>query len=668
MKSFSLIRTNTGLTTNVKMLISSTYSLFLESINSAPELNDTQYKNVQFKSTDFYDELVPALFGNGNLDPNIAFSVLYDNDNSTMATDYGSQIDTTYYSGARVNEDEKNYPEEFEYFAPLYIFAENIPNYFIIFRVDGPGVIDLTSTNFNSEIIQNLKTVQLYDLTNATPLGQWIETNFTNNTSFPYSPFEMDFRNLEFSYWNGIDYVEGGYTKKGFFMNSTLEYENTFFDMETTIYNGYQSNKVIFPNIINFSFLFDDTPATPVTIATWSMNRYLGFYLDDLEYTQGFSPYIPPTLKSDVIIETGNIITSPSSGYPFVDTYVFATASTYVELGGIFYQVQQITENTQLLGIQKKQISLNVYEDEILPIYYDYYKIISSIDYTGSQSMLNQNIVTINTTTQSYVSQILNVNGSPWTLIDYNTADVWLVNINGIYHNITSDGLGNFFINSDYAFSTSISQFNYWISAPDPNYLTSLNLIVGSNSTPVTFPIYRCRFTDIKDFDYKVVNTGYAHYEYELPSTLNLTDESKLYLTNVSSENYPPSLDDFTINGQFANIPTSSEYTANYETFQIVSNSLNNNDLTPLWRKNPIRCKWGYQNSISTYDYPYLLNNSFLGEDYNRAPNTFNPQPSRVERNLDYFYSINSSTSSYSFQSLNVEGYLPNGDLDLQFL
>ena len=196
MKSFSLIRTNTGLTTNVKMLISSTYSLFLESINSAPELNDTQYKNVQFKSTDFYDELVPALFGNGNLDPNIAFSVLYDNDNSTMATDYGSQIDTTYYSGARVNEDEKNYPEEFEYFAPLYIFAENIPNYFIIFRVDGPGVIDLTSTNFNSEIIQNLKTVQLYDLTNATPLGQWIETNFTNNTSFPYSPFEMDFRNL----------------------------------------------------------------------------------------------------------------------------------------------------------------------------------------------------------------------------------------------------------------------------------------------------------------------------------------------------------------------------------------------------------------------------------------------------------------------------------------
>ena len=74
----------------------------------------------------------------------------------------------------------------------------------------------------------------------------------------------------------------------------------------------------------------------------------------------------------------------------------------------------------------------------------------------------------------------------------------------------------------------------------------------------------------VKDFDYKIVNTDYAHYEYEQSSMLNLTDESKLYLTNLSSVNNPPSLDDFTINGQFANIPASSEYTANYETFQIV--------------------------------------------------------------------------------------------------
>ena len=36
-------------------------------------------------------------------------------------------------------------------------------------------------------------------------------------------------------------------------------------------------------------------------------------------------------------------------------------------------------------------------------------------------------------------------------------------------------------------------------------------------------------------------------------------------------------------------------------------------------------------------------------------PNPFDPNPQRIERNLDYFYTINSSTSSYIHHTLHVE-------------
>ena len=118
---------------------------------------------------------------------------------------------------------------------------------------------------------------------------------------------------------------------------------------------------------------------------------------------------------------------------------------------------------------------------------------------------------------------------------------------------------------------------------------------------------------------------------------------------------------DYTINGRVTNIPCSSEYTANGELFRI-----NDGDLSPLWRKNSSRVKWGYQNSISSNDYPYLLNNSFISEEFNRTCNPFDPIPNRKNRNLDYFYSVNSSTSSYAYHSLHVENLI-DGSIDSEF-
>ena len=72
----------------------------------------------------------------------------------------------------------------------------------------------------------------------------------------------MSFDNLEFSKWNGIDYEAGGYTSKSQFLEPFYNVEKEIFEFERFIFNGYKNNKVVFPNILNFSFLFDDTPAT----------------------------------------------------------------------------------------------------------------------------------------------------------------------------------------------------------------------------------------------------------------------------------------------------------------------------------------------------------------------------------------------------------------------
>ena len=49
--------------------------------------------------------------------------------------------------GARNIDNNKSYTEEFEFFAPIYFTKGKFPKNFIIFRVDGPGLIDLTKNN-----------------------------------------------------------------------------------------------------------------------------------------------------------------------------------------------------------------------------------------------------------------------------------------------------------------------------------------------------------------------------------------------------------------------------------------------------------------------------------------------------------------------------------------
>ena len=64
MNSFAILRTNVGLTTNIKIMIDSNYNLSLDSIESTDLLQDDKYKKVTFNKNNFWDELIPYFYKN----------------------------------------------------------------------------------------------------------------------------------------------------------------------------------------------------------------------------------------------------------------------------------------------------------------------------------------------------------------------------------------------------------------------------------------------------------------------------------------------------------------------------------------------------------------------------------------------------------------------------
>ncbi len=241
--------------------------------------------------------------------------------------------------------------------------------------------------------------------------------------------------------------------------------------------------------------------------------------------------------------------------------------------------------------------------------------------------------------------------------------DMWFITIDNILHRLIKDDLtSEIRILTDYAFELSPGQIDYYVNDPDPAYRKTLKFNV---ETPTKFSIYYAMFTDIKDFDTDIVETKFARYEYERPGVITRSQESKFFFTDLNSQTLPKATHDFTLGTDVVYLPCASHYTANHELFRL-SGGNPNYILNDLWKKNPKIVKWGYKNSLSTGNTQYLLNNSLSADDYNRTTNTLLYNPTRIEKNLDYFYTVNSDSNAYTFHSLHIEDQ-KNGVLDQNF-
>ena len=87
-KSFALLRTNIGLTTNIKIVISKDYKLSLDSIESDMNLSYDRFKNVSFNKSNYYDDLISEGFLSDNANDTNSVESKVDAYLSTIYSEY----------------------------------------------------------------------------------------------------------------------------------------------------------------------------------------------------------------------------------------------------------------------------------------------------------------------------------------------------------------------------------------------------------------------------------------------------------------------------------------------------------------------------------------------------------------------------------------------------
>lgn len=125
-------------------------------------------------------------------------------------------------------------------------------------------------------VLKQGELVKTFDLRETSKIGQYIR-NIINSPLYPIAPLEVNFGKDNLSHWHGISYKDGSFAKKGNFLYSELVKETPLINFEEIITLGFERQSLICANLLNLEFLFTDT-----TSDNWEINRYFGFYVDDL--------------------------------------------------------------------------------------------------------------------------------------------------------------------------------------------------------------------------------------------------------------------------------------------------------------------------------------------------------------------------------------------------
>ena len=285
--SFGLFKTNPALTGNIVMTIDTVGDLWMNSINANPEISRDQYKHYPVDTTKSHPANVYRFFDNGKTPNNTIFDIHADVNPTVLSSKYEDQFDFSfYYSGVKYM-DSKYYDEKFTYFAPLYI-KKVIPEYFVIFKINDPlnmPIDQLKSYDYNQadymyELMKRATLIKSFDMSENTKLGKYIRS-ILNDEMFPESPLSVDFNAENLTTWNGVSVKSGTWNSIGERLSSLFENDDALKYFEDYVTLGYSRNGIIFPNILNLEFLFDDN-----TSEIFDFNRYIGFYVNAVQLEQ----------------------------------------------------------------------------------------------------------------------------------------------------------------------------------------------------------------------------------------------------------------------------------------------------------------------------------------------------------------------------------------------
>jgi hypothetical protein len=709
--SISLLRANPALTTNIKIVVDSKYNLYLESYSANTELSNEKYKKYLINSEIFLSERIASFYK--DLPADLAFEIKNNIKSDNIQIDFDNQYDDIYYSGPRSIEDTR-YTEEYQYNTTLKIDPTNLPKWFFIFRVDGPGISTLDNTNIQ-DYFNDFKIIKSFDLSPKTSIGKLWEKNYIVDDHILRSPIELNFKDFEFSQWNGYDYYTGGTVSKSFFMQDLMQNQTTDFEFESFLIDGFKKNGVISSNYSNLSFLFDDTVSSiflksvsssiqkyyedeyPIIhkliisgyIKTeqynktseivgntfriyytfnehipyrkkWTINRYSGFYGNDLNIINKVSTHVP------VIFKTGIGITIENNVFKLTGNNVNPVLSTYNEQLPIYFKIKN-----QFYLIEKSALNE--------------YNLVADVNFNG---MLDDFILnaqapikleyeeeTINT--GNYHTYIKNVDNTFFNdfnikyLSDNNS--IIMIKIMDDFYKLKIDINNNFYLNTDeYIIADSNLLYR---KLGNNNAQTEVLQILTKDNNVIYFEFYVFKFTDIADWDFNRLDTKYAQIEYDKNDSIKY-NRPFIYMTDVTDVALPKDAylekyynihieDSITqIKTQLTSnqyiLPLTSEYGATGDLYMF--NEIN--QLTRIWDINQSVTKWGIMNSINTNASPYKINNSLsVCGVYNMTPNLYVPNISIGDLNLDWFYTIGKPIN-YNFNNfytlLNYSAYRTN--------
>ena len=283
--SFQLVRSNPKLTGNVKVTVDSQSNVWLNSIDANDELSKDMYKRVPVDVTKGHETNLYSFFNDGETPSEIVFDLKEKVNTNSTSLRFEDQYDfSNYFSGVKYLVD-RRYTEKFSFFAPIYL-KKDLPECFVIIKIKGPmeGNVSSSKSSYpidKNEYIKGLlsksEIVKVFDLSAESKIGTYIR-NIINNPLFPDNPLEVNFEKDRFSHYNGIAYKTGAFASSSENLFSFFQEGYPIRAFEEYITLGYQRNNIIFPNIINLEFLFDDN-----TAQDYEFNRYLGFYCNLIE-------------------------------------------------------------------------------------------------------------------------------------------------------------------------------------------------------------------------------------------------------------------------------------------------------------------------------------------------------------------------------------------------
>ncbi len=283
--SFQLVRTNPKLTSNVKLTVDITGNMWLDSMEVSSELADSKYKKVPVDPEASHPANIYAFYEKGKTPKEIAFSLTETVSTVKTSKNFKDQYAfSEYFSGARYFPS-KQYDEKLSYFAPIYL-KEDLPEYFVILKIKDPINYKIDESKekypFDREeyIIDMFKKstiIKTFDLTEETKIGSYLR-KYIDDPSFPKSGLTTDYDKDSFTKFNGILIDSGVFGTRSELLSDFYSSSSPLKHFEQFTTAGFERNGIIYPNILNIEFIFDDE-----TSDLYDFNRYVGFYINKIE-------------------------------------------------------------------------------------------------------------------------------------------------------------------------------------------------------------------------------------------------------------------------------------------------------------------------------------------------------------------------------------------------